>query len=95
MPKRKAPNKSAGHSTPAGCTVDLPHVPPLYGMKSPHKFLPFNHAEERLAKSRNYWICTAPSRWSSALDSGMGILARRQLLFRNRALHPQGPQPRA
>jgi hypothetical protein len=27
-------------------------------MKSPHKFLPFTHAEERLAKSRNYWICT-------------------------------------
>lgn len=27
-------------------------------MKTPHKFLPYSHAEERLAKSRNYWICT-------------------------------------
>jgi hypothetical protein len=58
MAKSKAPNKSAVQSTPAGCTVGLPQVPPLYGMKSPHNFLPFTHAEERLAKSRNYWICT-------------------------------------
>jgi nitroimidazol reductase NimA-like FMN-containing flavoprotein (pyridoxamine 5'-phosphate oxidase superfamily) len=28
-------------------------------MKTPHKFLPFSHAEERLSNSRNYWICTA------------------------------------
>jgi nitroimidazol reductase NimA-like FMN-containing flavoprotein (pyridoxamine 5'-phosphate oxidase superfamily) len=27
-------------------------------MKTPHKFLSYAHAEERLAKSRNYWICT-------------------------------------
>jgi len=40
-------------------SVGLPQMPRLYGMKSPHKFLPFTHAEERLAKSRNYWICTA------------------------------------
>ena len=33
-------------------------LPALYGLKSPHKFLPFTHAEGRLAKSRNYWICT-------------------------------------
>jgi nitroimidazol reductase NimA-like FMN-containing flavoprotein (pyridoxamine 5'-phosphate oxidase superfamily) len=38
--------------------VGLPDVPPSYGMKTPHKFLPFSHAEERMAKSRNYWICT-------------------------------------
>jgi len=30
-------------------------------MKSPHKFLSFTHAENRLAKSRNYWICTTRS----------------------------------
>lgn len=55
MPKatvRKTP------SVPEGCTVGLPQVPPLYEMKSPHTFLPFTHAEERLKKSRNYWICT-------------------------------------
>ena len=28
-------------------------------MKTPHKFLSFSHAEERLTRSRNYWICTA------------------------------------
>jgi hypothetical protein len=28
-------------------------------MKTPHKFLPYSTVETRLAKSRNYWICTA------------------------------------
>ena len=28
-------------------------------MKTPHKFLPYSNVETRLAKSRNYWICTA------------------------------------
>ncbi|HWI69542.1 MAG TPA: pyridoxamine 5'-phosphate oxidase family protein [Nitrospiraceae bacterium] len=60
MPRVKATKKSPKRqSTPAGCTVGLPQVPQLYAMKSPHKFLSFTHAEERLAKSRNYWICTA------------------------------------
>jgi len=60
MPKTKPPKKSSKqHSNPEGCTVGLPHVPPLYGLKSPHKFLPFTHAQERLIKSRNYWVCTA------------------------------------
>jgi len=59
MPKTKAATTSPKQpSARAGCTVGLPQVPPLYGMKSPHKFLPFTHAEERLAKSRSYWICT-------------------------------------
>jgi len=43
---------------PPNCTVGLPQVPPLYGMKTPHKFLPFSHAEKRLEKSKSYWICT-------------------------------------
>lgn len=55
MPKGKAPKTQP---TAAAFSVGLPQVPPLYGMKSPHKFLPFNHAEDRLTKSRNYWICT-------------------------------------
>ena len=45
-------------SVPEGCAVGLPQVPPLYEMKSPHTFLPFTYGEERLKKSRNYWICT-------------------------------------
>ena len=57
MPKTKAQKKSS-EQQPAGCIVGLPDVPPLYGLKSPHKFLPFTHAQKRLAKSRNYWICT-------------------------------------
>jgi len=60
MPKLKTPAKSANPAAhPSNCTVGLPHVPPLYGLKSPHKFLAFTHAEEHLAKARNYWICTA------------------------------------
>ena len=59
MPKTKPPKKSPKlQSNPEGCTVGLPQVPPLYGLKSPHKFLPFTHAQKRLTKSRNYWICT-------------------------------------
>ena len=55
MSKAKPPNTG---SKTAAFTVGFPQVPPLYGMKSPHKFLPFTHAEDRLTKSRNYWICT-------------------------------------
>jgi hypothetical protein len=59
MPKLKPQAKStlpAAH--PSNYTVGLPHVPPLYGLKPRHKFLAFTHAEERLEKARNYWICT-------------------------------------
>src|SRR5205807_4113838 len=31
----------------------------MYGLKKDKKYLPWSHAEERLAKSRNYWICKA------------------------------------
>jgi len=55
MSKAKPPNTG---SKTAAFTVGLPQVPPLYGMKSPHKFLRFTHAEGRLTKSRHYWICT-------------------------------------
>ena len=58
MPKGKAPKIQP---KAAAFTVGLPQVPPLYGMTSPHKFLPFTHAEDRLTKSRNYWICTTSS----------------------------------
>ena len=34
-------------------------MPSLYAIKDRDKYLPFRHAETRLAKSRNYWICTA------------------------------------
>jgi hypothetical protein len=68
MPKAKASKKSA---SPTGSrkkldssflkitATGLPHVPPTYGLKAREKYLPFSHAEMRLAKSRNYWICTA------------------------------------
>jgi general stress protein 26 len=61
MPKLKArknstPKKQA--SDPPGCHVGLPHVPADYGLKPRRQYLPFSHAEERLTKSRNYWICT-------------------------------------
>jgi pyridoxamine 5'-phosphate oxidase-like protein len=54
---KTAPKKPAAQ--PAGVKVGLPHVPKMYGLKPRKQYLPFSHAEERLAKSRNYWICTA------------------------------------
>lgn len=59
MPKAKAKRKIPAPATdPDGCHVGLPDVPPLYGLKPRKKYLPFSHAEKRLAGSRNYWICT-------------------------------------
>ena len=43
---------------PRGIRAGLPQVPALYGLKPRAKYLPFRHAEDRLARSRNYWICT-------------------------------------
>lgn len=57
MPRAKAQDTETVSS--GAYQVGLPQVPPLYGLKSPHKFLSFAHAEERIAGSRNYWICTA------------------------------------
>jgi len=62
MPKPKAPKKSTLQRqapNPAGCSVGLPHVPAMYGLKPRKQYLPFSHAEERLTQSRNYWICTS------------------------------------
>ena len=52
-------NKARSAADPAGCRAGLPQVPALYGLKQRTKYLPFSHAAERLAKARNYWICTA------------------------------------
>jgi len=62
MPKPKAPKKAATKkptADPAGSSVGLPHIPSNYGLKPRKHYLPFSHAEDRLTKSRNYWICTA------------------------------------
>jgi nitroimidazol reductase NimA-like FMN-containing flavoprotein (pyridoxamine 5'-phosphate oxidase superfamily) len=68
MPKAKASKKSASprgsrgktDPSPSQITVTgLPHVPTTYGLKARENYLPFSHAETRLAKSRSYWICTA------------------------------------
>src|SRR5579863_2338002 len=60
MPKTKARREITKQATnPADCLVGLPHIPSNYGLKPRKHYLPFSHAEERLAKSRNYWICTA------------------------------------
>ncbi|HLW89295.1 MAG TPA: pyridoxamine 5'-phosphate oxidase family protein [Terriglobales bacterium] len=61
MPKVKASKKAAPAPPPhlVPHATGLPHVPPMYGLKARKKYLPFSHAETRLAKSRNYWICTA------------------------------------
>lgn len=58
MPKTK-PSRLAADSKPPNATVSLPHMPAMYISKKRKGFLPWSHAEERLARSRNYWICTA------------------------------------
>jgi hypothetical protein len=58
MPKARSPKKSATEPDPPNCRVGLPHVPSDYGLKPRRQYLPFSHAEKRLTKSRNYWICT-------------------------------------
>ncbi|HYL10865.1 MAG TPA: pyridoxamine 5'-phosphate oxidase family protein [Candidatus Acidoferrales bacterium] len=44
---------------PRGAIVGPPHMPKLYGPRKRKEYLPWSHAEERLARSRNYWICTS------------------------------------
>lgn len=56
MAKAKA---QAVVSDPPHAKVGRPQAPPMYGLKKEKKYLPWSHAEERLTKSRHYWICTA------------------------------------
>jgi len=58
MPKAKRAQKTAPASDPEFVSVGLPHVPSSYGLKPRKTYLPWKHAVERLAKSKNYWICT-------------------------------------
>jgi len=46
-------------SEPPNATVGVPHMPAQYQGKKRDTFLPWSHAEERLARSRSYWICTS------------------------------------
>jgi pyridoxine/pyridoxamine 5'-phosphate oxidase len=52
------PNKA---KTPAkkGIRASLPQMPAMYGLKPRKQYLPWSHAEERLSKARNYWVCTS------------------------------------
>ena len=96
MPKAKAPKKSAPKKQspdPVGVRVGLPHVPPMYGLKPRKQYLPFSHAEDRLTKSRNYWILHLPPRRPSSLDPRLGILARRSPVLRHIQVLAQGTQP--
>ena len=56
---RKNPPKTSKAGNPARLQAGLPHIPSDYGLKPRKQYLPFTHAENRLTKSRNYWICTA------------------------------------
>jgi nitroimidazol reductase NimA-like FMN-containing flavoprotein (pyridoxamine 5'-phosphate oxidase superfamily) len=52
--------KSKTESSPTNLvSVSRPQAPALYGFKKSEKYLPWSHAEERLARARNYWICTS------------------------------------
>ncbi len=54
-----APKLSRQSAQPQGATVGPPRMPRLYGAKKRKEYLPWSHAEERLVRSRNYWICTS------------------------------------
>ena len=54
-----AKTKSPAFGAPPNATVSVPHMPAMYGAKKRDTFLPWNHVEERLVHSRNYWICTS------------------------------------
>ena len=54
-----AKTKSPAFGAPPNATVSVPHMPAMYGGKKRDTFLPWSHVEERLVRSRNYWICTS------------------------------------
>jgi hypothetical protein len=57
--KSKAETKSSvGAQHPANAAVGIPHMPSMYVGQHRNTFLPWSHAEERLVRSRSYWICT-------------------------------------
>ena len=61
MPKKKTAKKSVAKKAapqPAGVKVSKPHMPAGYLSLHEGDFLPWSHAEQRLEKSRSYWICT-------------------------------------
>jgi nitroimidazol reductase NimA-like FMN-containing flavoprotein (pyridoxamine 5'-phosphate oxidase superfamily) len=55
---RNRPVLVTNPADPPGLQVGLPQVPALYGLKPRKQYLPWTHVRERLARSRNYWICT-------------------------------------
>jgi hypothetical protein len=66
MPKKKTTKKTTVKKSaakkpapqPAGVKVSKPHMPAGYLSLHKGDFLPWKHAEQRLEKSRSYWICT-------------------------------------
>lgn len=56
--ERGGSKRAAAPQQPANATVGVPHMPAMYKTKNRDKFLPWSHAEERLVRSRSYWICT-------------------------------------
>jgi nitroimidazol reductase NimA-like FMN-containing flavoprotein (pyridoxamine 5'-phosphate oxidase superfamily) len=102
MPKAKASKKPASPKKPDSLlpkiiATGLPHLPSMYRLKARKKYLPFSHAETRLAKSRNYWICTARPDgrphsipvWGFWMDGAVYFgTARASRKSRNLAHHP-------
>ena len=56
---RKNSAKKKPAVQPPGVKVGKPHMPADYLSLHKGDFLPWSHAEQRLEKSRSYWICTA------------------------------------
>ncbi len=54
----RAADSTEKHQPLSGVHVGLPRMPKMYGLKARKQYLPWGHAEERLAKALNYWVCT-------------------------------------
>lgn len=51
--------KKAATPDPEIVSVGLPRMPADYGLKERSQYLPWEHARQRLERSRNYWVCTS------------------------------------
>lgn len=56
---RKQPKIAS--AAPEMASIGLPRMPANYGLKDRKDFLPWEHARQRLERSRNYWICSSRS----------------------------------
>jgi pyridoxine/pyridoxamine 5'-phosphate oxidase len=55
--KKRGPAAAAPPNAPI-VNVGVPRMPAVYAMKPRKQYLAWRHAEDRLTRSHNYWLCT-------------------------------------